>query len=203
MDSRVASLTTIGTPHHGSSLADWGERNGAERVIEKFEGILDLRGLLNLTTKFCRGLNAELEPAEAANKVFYQTYSASDEEKSVFMPIQWTWKIISEAEKGTEGRDGRNDGLVGLASQKWEPRFAGPAGKIKFEQHEFSVPADHLNEVGYWNPTQLRGKLRAPGGWNPLSWLKALFNAPREYENQIKGVYEGIARDVRTRDLPP
>ena len=202
MDSRVASLTTIGTPHRGSSLADWGEQNGGERVVEKFRGLLDLGGLLNLTTRFCQGLNAELEPAEAANKVFYQTYSSSDEEANVFLPLHWSWKIINAAEKGNEGRDGRNDGLVGLASQKWEPGFAGPAGRIKFEQREFPVPADHLNQVGYWNPTQLRGKLRAAGGWNPLAWLKALLNAPREYERQIKGVYEGIARDVRTRELP-
>jgi triacylglycerol lipase len=199
MDSRVASLTTIGTPHHGSSLADWGQRNGGEPVIEKFQGILDLSGLLNLTTEFCRGLNAELEPSEAVNKVFYQTYSSSDEEANVFLPLHWSWKIINAAEAGG---DGRNDGLVGLASQKWEPAFAKSAGAIKFEQHDFPVPADHLNQVGYWTPSQLRGKLRAAGGWNPLAWLKALFNAPREYENQIKGVYEAIAKDVYTRKLP-
>ena len=202
MDTRVASLTTIGTPHRGSSLADWGEQNGGERVVEKFQGILDLGGFLNLTTKFCEGLNAELEPAEAANRVFYQTYSSSDEEGNVFLPLHWTWKIINEAEQRVEGRDGRNDGLVGLASQKWGPGFAGSAGKIKFEQREFPVPADHLNQVGYWTPSQLRGKLRAAGGWNPLAWLKALLNAPREYENQIKGVYEAIAKDVCTRKLP-
>ena len=120
--------------------------------------------MLNLTTRFCQGLNAELEPAEAANKVFYQTYSSSDEEENVFLPLRWTWKIISEAERGSGGRDGRNDGLVGLDSQKWEPVFAKSAGAIKFEQREFPVPAGHLNQVGYWTPSQLRGKLRAAGG---------------------------------------
>lgn len=200
MAPQVASLTTIGTPHRGTSLADWGAQQGGERVVEAFHGLLDLRGFLNLTTDFCRSLNAELEPAEAGNEVFYQTYGSHDELESVFLPLQWSWKVIREAEEG-RGGDGRNDGLVPLTSQSWEPAFAASAGTIKFEKHDFPVAADHLNQVGYWNPTQLRGKLRGSAG-TPFTRLLGIFNAPRAYENRVKAVYEEIAGNVRERKLP-
>jgi triacylglycerol lipase len=200
MAPRVASLTTIGTPHLGTSLADWGQQQGGERVVEAFGGLLDLRGFLNLTTDFCRALNAELEPAEAGNGVFYQTYASHDGLENVFLPLQWSWKIIRDAEEGLGG-DGRNDGLVPLTSQRWTPDFAASAGTNKFRRHDFRVPADHLNQVGYWNPTQLRGKLREAAGPNPLARLRGILDAPRAYENQIKAVYEEIADGVR-RDLP-
>lgn len=201
MEPRVASVSTIGTPHRGTSLADWGQQHGGEQILSRFENVIDLSGFLNLTSDFYQKLSLTLEETEAGNRVFYQTYAAHDERENVFLPLRFSWDII-KGEEEKQGRDGRNDGLVPFSSQKWEPEFAKSSGKVKFEQHEFPVPADHLNEVGYWNPSQLRGKVRTFSGWNPVAWVMTWFRGRREYEDQIKGVYLEIAQNVTTRELP-
>jgi len=103
---------------------------------------------------------------------------SSEERDLVFLPLQLSWSIINRFE-------GENDGLASVRSQQWEHELTGSDGSRKrIEQFRFSVPADHLNEVGWWDLQEI----------NPLL---DIFNAPKlagEYERKIKAIYLEIAR---------
>lgn len=182
MAGKVASLTTIGTPHHGSSFADWKLKNGGSELLELVGKAVDLNGFGDLSSDACKKFNDSVREAEAANGVHYQTYSASEDREAVFVFLQRSWDIIKKAE-------GDNDGLVSLTSQAWQAELAGADGKRKkIVQKKFPVAADHLNEVGWWDLNELHGAktLLSPG-------------ARERYETSIREVYRDIARDLRDR----
>jgi len=180
MADRVASLVTIGTPHRGSGVTDrrYEDRSPARRIIERLESIgLDLTGAFDLTTKRCRAFCAFNEAAEAANGVTYIAYAGVQEDRAaVFLPLRRSWDIIRRQE-------GANDGLVSVASQLWQPELNGPTGTKRVEQRQFPLPADHLNECGWWHP-----------------WA-APFGQRRAFERAVRDVYVRIAEDLRARGL--
>jgi triacylglycerol lipase len=183
MADRVASLTTIGTPHLGTSLADvvLDEKRGRD-LIALLKRAIDLSGFIDLTSTACREFNELVRNAEATNGVFYQTYSSWEERELVFAVLQQAWDVIEPAE-------GTNDGLCSVASQKWQAEIVGDGGEIKrVEQHEFPFPADHLNQVGWWEFNEHHGR-DAPNG----------SGSRREYEAAIKQIYLNIAEDLRAR----
>lgn len=193
MASRVCSLTTIGTPHWGSSFADWGLEHRGEEVLRRLDQVIELDGFLSLSSSNSKKFNEGAEQAEADNDVFYQTYTCWEEERNrVFTPLQVSWKVIKEREKGY------NDGLVSVTSQRWTNRLRGAREK-EVVQHDFPVLGDHLNEVGWWEAHQLSGKLKLSALRNPLAFFKSLFNDRPEYEKQIKGTYLKIAQDLERR----
>jgi triacylglycerol lipase len=193
MAPRVCSLTTVGTPHKGSSFADWVVEHKGEEGVKKFHDFIDLDGLLDLRLAECKKFNDRAEPLEADNEVaLYQTYSAHEEERArVFGLLQLSWDRITKAE-------GQNDGLVSVDSQRWRGELRGARTK-KIVQKNFPVSADHLNEVGWWELNQLKGKSKTNIFKNPIKFFKRLFNEPREYENTVKGVYLDIAKDLAAR----
>jgi triacylglycerol lipase len=193
MAPRVCSLTTVGTPHRGSSFADWGLANKDAEAAKRFRDLTDLDGFLDLTTAECRKFNDRAEALEADNEVaLYQTYAAFEEERArVFGLLQLSWDVITKAE-------GLNDGLVSVESQRWRGELRGGKTK-KVVQKNFPVLADHLNEVGWWELNQLKGKSKTNFFKHPVKFFKRLFNEPREYENRVKGVYLDIAKDLATR----
>jgi triacylglycerol lipase len=143
MAGAVAGLTTIGTPHLGSSAADRRLRQGGEMLISRLAGILDLTGFRDLTILSCRAFNDRAEAAEAENPVVYRTCASTAEFESVFFTLRRSWRIVREAE-------GPNDGLVSEVSQKWKSALAAPGGKLKnVEQISFPIEADHLNQLGW------------------------------------------------------
>lgn len=181
MAERVATLTTIGTPHLGTSFADWGIANEGDELIKALQNVLDLRGFEDLTTKACAAFNDSARNNEAKNGVVYQTYAASEEQATVFSPLQGSWKIIHDAE-------GENDGLVPVTSQRWVAELVSDDGTTKtVKQKQFPVAADHLNEVGWWDLQELRNL----HGWN-LSMLHAI----GDYEKSIRDIYLNIAREL-------
>ena len=184
MGQKIASLTTIGTPHHGSSFADFMlNQKGGNDLIALVGRAIDLKGFADLSSEACERFNESVRNAEADNEVFYQTYSSWEERKLVFTFLQPSWDVIERA----EGE--KNDGLVSVASQKWQSDLIGDAGKIKqIAQKEFPLPADHLNEVGWWDLNEIHGS-------GPLHRL----GARGEYEDAVKGVYLAIAEDLRER----
>jgi triacylglycerol lipase len=89
MAERVCSLTTVGTPHKGSSFADWGAEHRGEAAVRALHEVIDLDGFLDLKTGACADFNRRAEAAEADNGVFYQTYTCWEEDpKRVFGPLQ-------------------------------------------------------------------------------------------------------------------
>src|ERR1051325_8627816 len=146
MADKVASLTTIGTPHNGTSFADVKLKGGGTQLIDSVSRAIDFKGFEDLTRDACKKFNDEVRDAEAANGVFYQTYTASEGRDATFIFLQPSWDIINREE-------GENDGLVPVTSQVWTDELVSRDGKSrkKVSQKWFAdlsgkaVPADHLN----------------------------------------------------------
>lgn len=183
MAEKVASLTTIGTPHLGTSLADWGMRHQGHEILNLLGGIIDIGGFADLTTDKCRAFNEFAQATEAANDVAYQTYASFEQQNKIFAPLQLSWQIISDAEQ-------ENDGLVPRSSQRWTEVLMSVNGTRKtVRQHDFPVSADHLNEVGWWDSNQLQLSDIFHG-----NLLKVVDN----YERSIKDIYLDIAHFIQT-----
>lgn len=181
MADKVVSLTTIGTPHLGTSFADYKLKHEGDEIIRLLDNVLDLKGFSDLTRKACAKFNSESEHAEATNEVIYRTYAGAEDRRLTFTPLQASWKIIDENE-------GANDGLVSVTSQNWVARLAGDGIVKTIQQHAFPVPVDHLNEVGWWDLSELRKFDWADGG---------IFKASQKYEAQIRDAYLDMARNLR------
>jgi len=189
MADKVASLTTIGTPHHGTSFADYKLSRGGDKLIDAVANAIDFRGFTDLTRDACKKFNDEVRDAEAANGVYYQTYTASEGRDATFLFLQPSWDIINKEE-------GENDGLVPVTSQVWTAELVSRDGKSrkKVAQKWFAdssgkaVPADHLNEVGWWDLNELHDvKIMKEAG------------SRDKYEKKVKEIYRDIARDLRER----
>ena len=178
MAAKVSSLTTIGTPHLGTSFADWGLAHQGDEFIRIIGFVIDLGGFRDLARGACSAFNQQAQEQEATNSVVYRAYAASQKQKLVFTPLQRSWDIINDSE-------GDNDGLVPVSSQLWQSQLVTPQGTVKqIEQKRFPVGADHLNEIGWWDLNELR----------ELAWWKtSIVNAIRDYEGRIKDLYLDIA----------
>lgn len=183
MADRVASLTTIGTPHLGTVLADRVLGFGGKLLIKALRDAirLDLDGFKDLTTSACGDFNRRARDAEAKNDVFYQVYSSYDEGAQMFLPLIGSWTLIRAFE-------GRNDGLVSVRSQMWESELIASDGMRKqIIQREFPFRADHLNQTGWWNLSEtLDGQI----GGNPLQ-------EKLDYERQVRNIYLEIAQNLQ------
>jgi triacylglycerol lipase len=112
MQSRVLSLTTLGTPHGGTPFADWGLR----RLMPIFRAFLDLFGISpqaieDLTVAACRRFNDEVLDAPGVR--YYSV--AGQFESSWWTPIwQMSYHVI-------RNEAGDNDGLVPVSSAAYRP----------------------------------------------------------------------------------
>src|SRR5262249_12273448 len=104
---RVASLTTISTPHEGSPFAD--------RMLEHFPQLpetlqkigLDVRGLRDLRTDVCRRFNDDPE-AQAFERaceasIRFRTFAGRQRFAGVFTPLKISFPIIEAAEGANAG----------------------------------------------------------------------------------------------------
>lgn len=183
MAGKVASLTTIGTPHTGTSFATHGLQAGGELAVIALTELfgLDVEGFLILTPEARRRFNEEARNTEAKNDVVYHVYASWEEKARVRSFLQLSWQIIKDQE-------GDNDGLVPVSSQLWDTEIIADDGTTKpIHQHHFPVPADHSNQIGWWDFNELQdGRWWLPGAWRQIA----------EYEAQIRNVYLQIAKDV-------
>ncbi len=183
MARRVASLTTIGTPHLGTSLADHVISQGGSLWIDFLQKAvrLNLDGFNDLRITSCEAFNRRLADAEAKNNVVYQTYSSFEEGKDMFLPLFPSWAYIRAVE-------GRNDGLVPVSSQKWQSELIASDGTRKrIAQNEFPFPADHLNQCGWWDLSEAL----SPFFHGTLSQQRINF------ELRVKNVYLEIAQGLQ------
>jgi len=181
MADRVATLTTIGTPHHGTPVADRIAQPGGALLLQVLDRVVDIDGFADLTTAAREQFNRRAEDAEAKNGVAYQTYSASENLPDVFAPLVPSWLIIREQE-------GRNDGLVSVRSQQWARELIANDGtRNPIVQREFPFPADHLNEIGWWDPEEVINPL-----FSGVSIVKQALN----YEQRVRDLYLQIAQGL-------
>lgn len=141
LHERVASLTTVSTPHEGSPFADWGTDNLPHVIPVARKLGLHLNGLADLRTDRCRRFNDD--PSVVAfeksceNKIQFHTYAGRQKIWGVFDPLKLPFHII-------EKEEGDNDGLVSVKSAKWRDHyFKGVLDRT-----------DHLNELGWWDTAQ-------------------------------------------------
>jgi triacylglycerol lipase len=138
--TRVASLSTVATPHHGSLIADLlaGKLGFFSRVVFgcAFRGLMNTfpslrqNALDDLTTDFTASFNKEFIDVPT---VAYYSYAGSDNTSLLLTP---THKFI--AKRGTTPQERSNDGLVAVASATWTGGLA-----------EHPWPADHFGVVGH------------------------------------------------------
>lgn len=193
MAERVASLSTIGTPHLGTILSDHivNEKGGGE-LIDVLRKFIDLEGARDLTVAACTQFDRETADAEAKNPVVYQTYASHEEKDRVFTPLLLSHRFISRHRPdGTEAPKNDpvlNDGLVPFESQLWtSARVAADGTRKEIGQHIFPFQADHLNQTGWWDWEEREGIFQFA---DPLA-------QKREYEDKVKAVYLEIARSVQ------
>jgi len=184
MAERVATLTTIGTPHHGSPVADHiKNKPGGKLLLKVLSQVLnlDIDGLDDLTTDVCEAFNRRAEDAEARNAVKYQTYSAFENVDDIVAPLALGWLRIS-------GIDGANDGLVSVRSQQWAKELIASDGtRNPIAQHQFPFGADHLNEVGWWDPEEII---------NPIFGGANVLKQKLDYEKKVRDLYLEIAQGL-------
>ncbi|EPZ32962.1 alpha/beta-hydrolase [Rozella allomycis CSF55] len=147
----VRSLTTISTPHRGSSFMDWCYENVDRNLVEStLRGLaIDVRGFQNLTTKFCKDV---FNPQTQDNKnVLYFSYGASPSKFNQLSVLALSHKIIKL-------REGSNDGMVSIKSSEWG-QYLGTLDAEHFclrKQNKYfdvknlySTIVDHLNKQGF------------------------------------------------------
>ena len=181
MAERVASLTTIGTPHLGTILADHVIDNGGFLLKVGLRNVINLDGFDDLRIGACEQFNSRAEHQEATNKVVYQTFASAEDLHLVFTPLMPSWIFIRDQE-------GKNDGLVSVASQSWKRELVANDGSRKaIVQREFPIAADHLNQVGWWDPQEAA---------NPKKLFQNFVKQKKDYESRIKDVYLQIAQGL-------
>ncbi|TQV93915.1 hypothetical protein V2A60_003927 [Cordyceps javanica] len=156
---RVASLTTIATPHRGSPVADFllDPASPAPIYLPRLYGLLSRAGLGTeafgqLTTRYMTETFNPMTPD--ADGVRYFSYGAdigAPSQLSVFRP---PYRVIRDVE-------GPNDGLVSVASSRWG------------EYRGTLVGVSHLDLINWSN--RLRWALREMMG------IKRTFNAVAFY----------------------
>jgi triacylglycerol lipase len=181
MAAHVASLTTIGTPHLGTSLASLVHTVGGIAIMAALHPFVNLGGFPDLTIDACRQFNLQAEDQEARNDIFYQTYASSETRRTVFNPLKLAFDFI-------EKHEGDNDGLVPVESQKWKSELVASNGTRKtITQKDFPVRADHLNEVGWWDIAE---------NIDPTLNILELIRRKEEFEKSIREIYLEIAENL-------
>ncbi|MHB1422444.1 MAG: esterase/lipase family protein [Gemmataceae bacterium] len=145
MANRVASLTTITTPHHGTTIADWFCLNFRHRVplLLTLEALgFDVDGFRDCCIPVCKTFN---ERTPNVSGVRYFSYTASVPSSRVSPLLRRAWNILTPAE-------GPNDGLVSVRSARWG-EVIGSLSVDHFAQTPdglFTRPGENFDAVNFY-----------------------------------------------------
>ncbi|KAJ3024258.1 hypothetical protein HKX48_003083 [Thoreauomyces humboldtii] len=142
----VDSLTTIGTPHHGSSIASLPFISTLIKPLIKNlhrSTSLDIRAFTDLTPEY---LNEEFNPSTPDDPtVSYFSYgadgTASVYDKPFIYPFRWTFEYLMV-------KEGINDGLVSVESSRWG-------------EYVRTLKADHVDLINLLNTWQWRDVVKS------------------------------------------
>ena len=141
MAPQVLSLTTLGTPHRGTSFADWGV-NRLQRLVKPILDMIGMpyQGFYDLTRANCKTFNERVLDVPGV-----RYFSVGGKHDGHFLHPEWLLSagIVSKHE-------GDNDGIVSVESAKYGEHFDLWEG-------------DHLLLVNWLNPVRhYRGSWRDP-----------------------------------------
>ncbi|KAF9091936.1 hypothetical protein BGX23_004770 [Mortierella sp. AD031] len=173
---KVRSLTTLGTPHRGSPIADYVMSDIVGRTrLEAFWTMLGLVGIErgaaeNLTTHY---LNNEFNPNTPNHPdVSYFSYAASFQ-PGLFSRFRFPWQVIMD-------REGPNDGLVSVKSAQWG-------------MYVRTIPnADHMDLMNWVNAL----------AWSRARFPWILGGSSHDPEGRPKGAFESDNDEEGDRDAP-
>ncbi|KAG0003971.1 hypothetical protein BGZ79_010671 [Entomortierella chlamydospora] len=172
---KVRSLTTLATPHRGSSLADYimSDIVGKTR-LETFWTVMKMIGIErgateNLTTHY---LQNEFNPNTPDDPdVKYFSYGASFD-PGFFSRFRFTWNVIMD-------REGPNDGLVSVKSAQWGTYMR-------------TIPnADHMDLMNWVNALT----------WSRATFPWILGGSSHDPKGRPKGAFE-TGNDEKDGDKP-
>jgi triacylglycerol lipase len=136
---RILSLTTIGTPHHGTIIADFAKLK-VGRIYRLLSALgIDHRGFLDVTRREARHFHRAY-PRPGDLPCF--SVAGEPEPADVSWPLHRLHEALSEME-------GPNDGLVPAASAR---AFGEPLP---------SWPLDHLRQMDWLTPAEIVGSDRS------------------------------------------
>ncbi|MSQ93177.1 MAG: hypothetical protein EXR98_01325 [Gemmataceae bacterium] len=141
MGRQVLTLTTIGTPHRGTSFADWGVGR-FERLLKPFLATIGmpLQGFYDLRRENCKTFNEKVLDVPSV-----RYFSVVGKHDGHFLHLEWLlpYNIVSKQE-------GENDGIVSIASANY--------GEV-CDQWE----GDHIRLVNWYHPAaHYRGLVTDP-----------------------------------------
>jgi triacylglycerol lipase len=152
---KIASLTTLSTPHDGATYADHLLQRLAwpYRLLRAMS--IDVRGLEDVGTRACQAYNQQPDVQsfeEACERtILFQTYAGRQSYQAISLLHRGAYPLIYR-------REGDNDGMVSVRSAQWRPRyFKGILDHM-----------EHFNLVGWISPDQI---LR---GTKPRSFFKII-----------------------------
>jgi triacylglycerol lipase len=129
MGDRVLSVTTVGTPHRGSTFADWGVARLGRLLLPVFRFLgVPHEAFFDLRTDACRQFNADVPDAPGV-----RYFSVAGVCEKPWLGPEWLLphNIVNRSE-------GANDGVVSVASATWG-------------EHTDVWRGDHLNLVNWPN----------------------------------------------------
>lgn len=146
MAERVASLTTISTPHRGTFLADWFMENFRQRLplllaLEAFGVNVD--GFRDCGLDACRAFNVRTPDCP---EVRYFSYGGAVLQSRLSPALRRGWSLLTQAE-------GANDGMVALESSRWG-EYLGTLSADHFAQTPDAVfvrPGEDFDALGFYS----------------------------------------------------
>ena len=128
MDEQVITLTTIGTPHRGTVIADRlvekGQRLGLLKLIQYLR--IPIEAFYDLRSSICKDFNIQTPNSP---HVRYFSVIGIKRREELFFPLRLASDILTQAE-------GPNDGLVSSYSARWG-------------ECETIWNCDHANQIGW------------------------------------------------------
>lgn len=128
LDKQAITLTTIGTPHRGTVIADRlvdrGERMGLAKLMKYLR--IPTEAFYDLRSSVCADFN--LRTPNSPNVRYFSVIGIKQREDMLF-PLRLTSDILTQAE-------GPNDGLVSSYSARWG-------------EWETTWNCDHANQIGW------------------------------------------------------
>lgn len=199
MGSRVASLTTVGTPHRGTWCADWavkyvGHGMGVEKLLARLGVPVD--AFSNLRTAWCAEFNRRTPDVPGVRYFSHGGQQPWYEITPPFVPFHWLMKI---KEKTLAGRDLDPVQIAYLSTTDWGRdllRFH------RLERDRVALAGVDPADVAAWNANHGANDGVVPMRSTP--WGESHEVIPMDHLDQIgwlttvetPQLYEGIVRGL-------